>query len=108
MTDVDGVGPDTGLSSERTALAWQRTALSIVIGAAVLGRLTVVQLGWITVALPGLASTLALWVFVQARWRYAPQLGLRPHMRRPDGRAAGSLTAATFLVAIALISTLAR
>ena len=97
---------DTGLSNERTALAWQRTALSLVAGSAVLGRLTFARLGWLSVALVGVAVALGLWVFVESRWRYAQQLGHRPRTRPRGGRAALSLTVATLLIAITEVAAL--
>ncbi|WP_235736568.1 DUF202 domain-containing protein [Nocardioides alcanivorans] len=36
---------DSGIANERTALAWQRTALSLVAGAAIIARLAVDETG---------------------------------------------------------------
>lgn len=98
---------DAGLSNERTALAWQRTALSLVAGAAILGRLTFSRLGFVAVVLLGAAVLLCLWVFAESRWRYVQQLGRRPRARGRGGRAALSLTAATCLIALTEVAALA-
>ncbi len=59
-----------GLANERTALAWQRTALSVVLGAMVVARLTVGRLGAgvAVVALAGLV--LGGWVALEGVARY--------------------------------------
>jgi uncharacterized membrane protein YidH (DUF202 family) len=98
---------DFGLSNERTALAWQRTALSLVAGSAILGRLTVDRLGLVAVALLGTAFVLCLWVFVESRWRYAQQLGVRPRGHGRGGRAAFALTTATCLMVVTEAAALA-
>ncbi|MBB5958073.1 uncharacterized membrane protein YidH (DUF202 family) [Saccharothrix tamanrassetensis] len=61
---------DRGAQNERTALAWQRTALAMIAGSAVLTRLTVGRIG--PLALAGMAVTvsLGLVVLVAARRRY--------------------------------------
>lgn len=92
--------PEPGLSNERTALAWQRTALSVVAGAAIMGRLTFDRLGTVALAVPGIAACLGLWVFVESRWRYHQQLGTRQRRRPRGGRAALSLTLGTALIAL--------
>lgn len=97
---------DGGLANERTALAWQRTALSLVAAAAILGRLTFAQLGWVAIAMLGLAIMLCLWVFAESRWRYAQQLGLRQRTRERGGRAALFLVVATCLIAITEMAAL--
>ncbi|WP_433273701.1 DUF202 domain-containing protein [Actinosynnema sp. CS-041913] len=58
------------MQNERTALAWQRTALAMIAGSAVLTRLTVDRVG--PLALVGMAVTVASGsaVFVASRWRY--------------------------------------
>ncbi len=97
---------DVGLSNERTALAWQRTALSLIAGSAILGRLTFDRLRFVAVAVLGVAALLCLWVFAESRWRYVQQLGHRPRGRLRGGRAALSLTVATCLIAITQIAAL--
>lgn len=91
---------DTGLSNERTALAWQRTALSLVAGAAILGRLTFDRLGWLAISLLAIAIGLCIWVFAESRWRYAQQRGLRTRGRQRGGRAAFALALAMCLMAL--------
>ena len=85
-------GPPTA-TGERTVLAWQRTAFSLLAGAAVLSRLTADSLGAAT-SLAGLAVTasMVLWVLVVAGRR---TLG---HPR--DGRPAAALTAGIVVVGL--------
>ena len=61
---------DPGLAPERTALAWQRTALSIVFGTLLLARLTIGQIGVVAVVVLGVSVPLALWVYAESRRRY--------------------------------------
>ncbi|GAA3673704.1 hypothetical protein GCM10022237_36620 [Nocardioides ginsengisoli] len=93
--------PDTGLANERTLLGWQRTALSIVVAAVVLGRLTIGRLGVVAAVLVAAAGLVALWVSVESRWRYAQQRGERSRQRpRRGGRATLSLSVATSLLVL--------
>lgn len=82
-----------GVSGDRTVLAWQRTALSVLVGAAVLSRLTGDRLG--TAALAGLAVTalLVLWVVVVVVGAAGPR-GRKPAVvRARDGRPTAALSA---------------
>lgn len=100
--------PEPGLSNERTALAWQRTALSVVVGAAIMGRLTFDRLGVVALVVPGISACLALWVFLESRWRYRQQQGTLQRRRPRGGRAALSLTLGTVLIALTEVSALSR
>jgi uncharacterized membrane protein YidH (DUF202 family) len=91
---------DTGLSNERTALGWQRTALSLVVASAVLGRLTFGRIGYVAVGVLALAALMALWVFTESHCRYAQQWGDRQRSRLRSGQAAAWLTLATVLLAL--------
>ncbi len=60
---------DSGLAAERTQLAWQRTALSVAAGSAVMARLTFADLGLAALALLGLALLLSSWILLDSRTR---------------------------------------
>jgi uncharacterized membrane protein YidH (DUF202 family) len=99
---------DAGIANERTALAWQRTALSLAAGAAVLARLTFDRLGVVAVAALALALTLAVWVLAESRGRYAHDAGVRLRDRPRGGRAPAALAAATVLVGLTEAAALLR
>jgi uncharacterized membrane protein YidH (DUF202 family) len=85
--------PD-GVQNERTALAWQRTALSLIAGSLIVARLTLGPLGAgalvnIVVALP-----LGTWALVESRRRYR-----RPALGR-DGRAPAAVALGTAAIAL--------
>lgn len=100
---------DPGIANERTALAWQRTALSIVGGAAILARLRADDLAVLVLPL-SLAALLGLWVLVESRNRYrrtTRSVGTDGRTRR-GGRAPAVLAAATVLIAVSeLVALLA-
>jgi uncharacterized membrane protein YidH (DUF202 family) len=98
---------DPGLSNERTALAWQRTALSLTAGAAILGRLTFDRIGYLAVLMLAVAIVLCLWVFVESRWRYAQHRGHRQRGRGRGGRGPLFLALATALIALTESAALA-
>ena len=60
-----------GLASERTELAWRRTALATVAGAAALARLTSGLLGVTALVALGVALALGAWILVGGRARRA-------------------------------------
>lgn len=90
---------DPGVANERTALAWQRTALSLVAAAAIMARLTWDRLGGLDAGLLAVAMGLALWVFAESRGRYRHDQGSRPRPRLRGGRAPLALAVATMLIA---------
>ena len=61
--------PDPGVALERTALAWQRTALSLVAGCAITARLQWSTAGIAAVAPLLVATVLASWVLRGTRPR---------------------------------------
>jgi uncharacterized membrane protein YidH (DUF202 family) len=67
-----------GVQNERTALAWQRTALSLMAGSALLARLTFDRLGAFSLASVLVGLPLGLWVFLESRRRYRHQAIVRP------------------------------
>ncbi len=79
--------PAPGLARERTALAWQRTSLALVAGAALVARLAPSRLGPATLLL---AAVWLLAVLVLLRVRRGGS--------GPDGVAAASLTGAFVLL----------
>ncbi|WP_110208812.1 DUF202 domain-containing protein [Nocardioides daejeonensis] len=99
---------DPGISNERTALAWQRTALSLVAGAAVIARLAIDETGPSVLVPLVVAGLLGLWIFAESRARYRHSAG---HLQRSGGRggrAALSLASATALIAIAELMMILR
>jgi uncharacterized membrane protein YidH (DUF202 family) len=84
--------------NERTALAWQRTALSLMVASMLVLRLTVDALGAPALVGTGIAFPLALWVFVESRSRYRHHAGLRLRSRARGGRAGAALTSALVML----------
>ena len=74
---------DRGLQLERTALAWQRTTLTLAVGSLVAGRVLLPVLGlssWV-IGATGLAVSVTL--FVLARRRYSRA---HHHLTQVDGQ----------------------
>jgi uncharacterized membrane protein YidH (DUF202 family) len=98
---------DPGVGNERTALAWQRTALSMLAGSAIVARLTFDRLGAIALVSVMVVAPLALWVFWEGRWRYRHDAHIIRRRGSRGGRAPLSLTVATLAIgcteAVALV-----
>lgn len=94
---------DRGLANERTALAWQRTALSIVAAAAIMGRLRWQSGGVAAVLLLGTALILSAWVIFESYARYTHDAGSRRRRRSRGGRGPLFLALATAFIGIAEI-----
>ncbi|WP_432476799.1 DUF202 domain-containing protein [Nocardioides sp. GXQ0305] len=62
--------PVHGMQAERTALAWQRTGLSVAVAAAVLARLTYGDLGGGALVVLAVCLGLCGWVMLDTRRRY--------------------------------------
>lgn len=99
---------DPGLANERTALAGQRTALSLIGGAAIMARLTWGDLGLAALVPLGITVALAAWVFAESHWRYSHDAGTRLRRRTRGGRGPLFLTVATVGLAITELIALHR
>lgn len=84
---------DTGLATERTDLAWQRTALSLFLCSAMLLRIGVEELGGEAVLGAGIALVLAGYVY------FARRAG-RSGTSRRDGRSGALLVAGVILLTL--------
>lgn len=88
-----------GLQAERTALAWQRTGMSVAVAAAILARLTYGELGaWALLALL-VCLGLCGWVMVESRTRYRGRVGLRTQ-RAPVGRWSAAVSASVMVLGL--------
>lgn len=88
---------DRSAGHERTALAWRRTVLAVVVGATLLARLLVDRLGAAGLVAVAVAVPVGVWVF----W----STGRR--RRRPPGTAAALLAGAVAVLAALEAGTLA-
>jgi uncharacterized membrane protein YidH (DUF202 family) len=104
MRQVD----DLGVSNERTALAWQRTALSVLVAAVVVTRLTVEELGGLAFLCTAVAVPVTLWFFTEGRLRYLHQRGSRVRPSGRGGRAAAAVALSAVVVAITELAALMR
>ncbi len=104
---VSGPEPVRGMQAERTALAWQRTGMSIAVAAAILARLTYGDLGaWAVLALLaclGLCGS----VMLESRRRYRGRVGLR-HQRPPVGRWAAAVSGSVVVMGVTELAVLLR
>ena len=90
------------MQNERTALAWQRTALATIAGAAVVARLTLDRLGALVVIGLVVAVPLGLWVFLESRSRYRDD----PVGVARDGRATAAVTLGVVAIALTELAAL--
>lgn len=97
--------PEPGVQNERTALAWHRTALSVVVTAAIVTRLGMDSIGAAAGAALVVALPVAGWVVLVSRRRYQRRQGWSSgvHTRRRDGR----LEFALAIVVVAMFVVLA-
>jgi uncharacterized membrane protein YidH (DUF202 family) len=91
-----------GLHNERTALAWTRTALSLLVVGLATARLTATHVPALGLTVAALTTVVAAAVLGFAYRRYhqarsAPEDG----RRRPDGRAPAAAAALVLLIGIA-------
>lgn len=94
---------DVGLQAERTSLSWQRTALALAVGCAVIIRFTAHYVGALAVVLGGIGIALAAATYVGARYRYrhAHRSLLRSStLHELSTWPLAALTGSTFLLAV--------
>ena len=97
---------DASESHERTALAWQRTALALVAGSAVLTRLTIDRLGLLALLSVGVAAPLGLWLLLESRFRHRHKAGNAGPTQTLNAAAPLVLMLATSVVALVEIAAL--
>jgi uncharacterized membrane protein YidH (DUF202 family) len=95
-----------GSHNERTALAWRRTALSLLAASAVVARLTADRLGGFAVLVLLLVLPLSLWVLMESRGRYDHDAGVRRRARGRSGRSAAFLTVSVVVIALTELTAL--
>lgn len=98
--------PDPGVYNERTALAWQRTALALVAGAAIVSRLSLDSLGVFAVLAVAVAVPVGGWVLWASRHRYHAHASVQPRARARGGRAPTALAVVTFVIGVTELAAL--
>lgn len=98
--------PDSGAGNERTALAWQRTALGVVAGSAILARLTFARLGLLALVTVAIALPIGLWIFLESRARYRHDAGIHLRPRSRGGRSPFTLSLATMAIGFTELAAL--
>jgi len=91
---------DRGAANERTALAWQRTALSVLAGCAAMARVTWDALAVAALLLLGAGAALSLAVFLLSSSRYEAHLVRRSDHSPRGGGMAFALAAAVVLMGL--------
>jgi uncharacterized membrane protein YidH (DUF202 family) len=98
--------PEPGVYNERTALAWQRTALSLLAGSAVVARLAFDDLGLLAVVGFLVSLPLVAWVMWESQGRYHHSAGVRMRSRPRGGRAPTALATVAVVVALTELASI--
>ncbi|WP_129666949.1 DUF202 domain-containing protein [Phytoactinopolyspora endophytica] len=92
---------DPGAQNERTALAWTRTGLALLLAVVLASRLTAEPLGLAALAFGLVVAPIAVAILVLARRRYgAAHRSLHVAQPLPDGRLPALATTVTVLLAL--------
>lgn len=97
----------SGLQAERTALSWQRTALSLAVATGAWERLSHPQLGAVADAVTVVLVLLIGWVFLGSRCRYHRAIS---QSRRPRPSSEGApvlLALVTVVLGLGILADLA-
>jgi putative membrane protein len=82
---VTAAARDPGLQPERTALAWQRSALALAVATIVIGRLTWGAVGFVAVVVVALGIGHAAVIFATAQRHYRIRTGASEAKGWPTG-----------------------
>jgi uncharacterized membrane protein YidH (DUF202 family) len=95
-----------GAQNERTALAWQRTALSLLAASAAVSRLTLGRLGPLAMLCLVVAIPATGWVFFESRGRYLHDADIRTRPAPRGGRGPAAVALVTTVVALTELAAL--
>ncbi|HLR86143.1 MAG TPA: DUF202 domain-containing protein [Nocardioidaceae bacterium] len=97
-------GDASGAQNERTALAWSRTALSVVVTAAIVSRLSVESIGPVALLAVVAALPVSVWLVLASRRRYRRRLDWaeRAPLLIRDGRFEFATSAVTVVMILVL------
>ncbi|UYM07787.1 DUF202 domain-containing protein [Solicola gregarius] len=97
-------GESAGTQNERTSLAWSRTALSVVVTAAIVSRLAVESIGPIALVSVAAAVPVSIALVLGSRRRYRRRMDWteRAPLRIRDGRFEFAVAAVTVLMILVL------
>ncbi|RFA19063.1 DUF202 domain-containing protein [Subtercola boreus] len=98
---------DPGLQVERTALAWQRTALALIAGSLVGARVLAPTTGWGGIGLGVLGALLGLFVLARSGIRYRHTHGALTTNRRAPGPLPGALLMGVLAAAVLVAGVVA-
>jgi uncharacterized membrane protein YidH (DUF202 family) len=96
-----------GVQNERTALAWQRTALSLLAGSAIVSRLTIERIGPAALLCVLAALPLTVWLLQLSRDRYRRHTA-DEQSRSRDGRAPLCLAIVTATISLTELLAISR
>jgi uncharacterized membrane protein YidH (DUF202 family) len=99
-------GEDVGAANERTALAWQRTALAVLAGSILVTRLTFKDIGHLAFLCTAVSVPVTLWLFTEGRLRYLAHRGSRPRAAARGGRSSAAIALASVSVAVTEVAAL--
>lgn len=92
---------DPGAQNERTAMAWTRTTLALLVGVVLAARLAAEPLGIVAVVFGVVVASLALAMLVLARRRYRrAHDALHAEDALPDGKLPAMVTVIAVLLAL--------